>query len=89
MGQLDELELGKTLGRVEQKVDSLIISFADYRTKVDVDIATAEKHIENLLAEQNERRGKAIAYGSLSGFAAFVISKIIEHAPSLFKGLLG
>ena len=89
MAELDHLELGKTLGRVEQKVDSLIISFSDYQTKVDKDILAHDKHIETLLADKHESRGKVIAYGSLSGFGVYVAGKAIEHFPAIVKSIIG
>ena len=89
MAELDHLELGKTLGRVEQKVDALIISFSDYKTKVDKDIAEHDAHIVTLIAEKNVNKGKAIAYGSLSGFGVYIAGKAIEHFPALVKSIIG
>lgn len=87
MAQIDELELGKTLGRVEQKVDSVIVSLAAYKGDIDKEIAAHDLHIQGLLAEKNERRGQAIAYGSLSGIATFILAKIIEHGSHVLKAL--
>jgi len=87
MGQLDELELGKTLGRVEQKVDSVIVSLAAYKDDIDKEIRAHDMHIQGLLNEASERKGKAIAYGSISGFAAFLLAKAIEHGGSVLKAL--
>lgn len=87
MSQLDELELGKTLGRVEQKVDSVIVSLAAYKADFDKEIAQHDEHIQGLLADASERRGKAIAYGSISGFAAFLLSKLVEHGSTVIKAI--
>jgi len=89
MAELDHLELGKTLGRVEQKVDALIVSFSDYKTKVDKDIAAHDAHIVTLIAEKNVNKGKAIAYGSLSGFGVYIAGKAMEHFPSIIKSIIG
>ena len=85
--QIDELELGKTLGRVEQKVDSVIVTLSAYKSDIDKEIAAHDTHIQGLLADASERRGRAIAYGSLSGFAAFLLSKAIEHGSAVLKAL--
>ena len=74
MGQLDELELGKSIGRIESKVDSI-------RSQLD----SHDMHLDNIKNELAEKRGAAMVWGSVSGFGVVLVSKLIEHLPGLIR----
>ncbi len=85
MAQLDELELGKTLGRVEQKVDSVISSLSAFKKDVDAEIAAHDTHIQSLLTAQSEKKGADHVMLAVYSFLMIGFWKIIEHIPSMLK----
>ena len=89
MGQIDTYDLGVTVGRIEQKVDSLILIHGDFKKDIAQEISAHDVHIQSLLPARAESRGKAIAYGSISGFAVLAIGKIIDHFPAIVKSIIG
>ena len=89
MGQLDELELGKSIGRIEQKVDSLIVRFDFHQNDTRRDIDLHDKHIQTLLADQSERKGANHVWYLVYSFCAIGFWKLVEHVPSIIKSIIG
>lgn len=85
MGQIDNYDLGVTVGRIENKVDTVITSLGTFKRDIDNEIALHDSHIQKLLNEQAERKGANHVWLAVYSFVAIGFWKLIEHAPSLFK----
>jgi hypothetical protein len=87
MAELDPTSL--SIGELNGTLKGIKTEISLLRTDVKEKLEEHDKHIVALLADKHESRGKAIAYGSLSGFGVFLATKLIEHFPSVIKSIIG